>query len=1431
MGLPEPEQPILTAMDQILGYLNFSSGNHDSAFFSNLNLLFSVYSSDLVEAKPSRAADSLAASKVEQTAMKVHQQLKSRLEELTKSNDAFRDVEQAQAVLELTLGKLLSSYRKHHRDLLFHQCDELLFNSFFVGRAFEAVLQQGSPWDREKEIVNQAVSKLNDFIGHRPVAALESQKIEPYDHEWIRPIPVFIKGAGVAAGRYQSLIEHALEILQETDPHILRTANFDPEKLDELAIDPRAFDFDHPINKRPNHHFGQWDENWIDGSGFFRRFIIHQVTLDSLLERSNEIPANDTGGENGTNTRQEYLMEAAAVLAGTMLMAAGISGCGPGAYDSNTTLSDLLPVIAGYRDQFYKEWLRKFPAEHLARLESESETRRQPFGAVRQDLNARLAQRRASQLVNCRLASIFARMGYPEAAEKQSQIVPVAAARINCQIDCLLNAATQATERGELDEAFEAIPAAMRRLKRGIHCGAIVDPWNILGFDANYSLFPAVENSVRDHRVFDLVDMMDRIFAYCSRLWSEAAACDRLDMCAAIRKEFLSIVNWWRQFAAHEVMAVDAVDADDIFQAAELVAQALNLWHKGGAATGDIEFWAQHAEMFDSPKAYALVIDALMQRGDHKTSTALLVHWLSQADQIPLQVGDSSFHDLAFRWINEQQDLLRKQQPAPIPEQDENALEGIALDEEGLSDELSGESSSDASDEPSPRPAKPIAVQSPDKIWNRIRKFYDFIEANAEHYWSVPEFNYDRKGRAAEPDLHDPHGFDELDEVANEDDPEEKNIYGAAYDEVIYTDTTDDGVDGDVFGTSLTSDDALEAEVDRVLDRLEFLSTIASYWGVAATIPLSAVKKEDLTDKIRERLSNRRDIVRNWVRQASDNREKLAHLLKKVNSYPLPAGGSDHEAMLHYDQHRLYKDTMLDQTILTCIETENAVRVLLAVIRSIDFLLDDKSLARGSDESETPDELAEETNGTEPLVAVFAAILLRNPKLVSENFDRLTEHLHDQSLLYVPISKGGDPQAIVKARILQIAILDLMQHLPSIGLLVSTHELTKTALAMERNNPIGQGAVTEFDEIFEVAYSSMVHTLVQSTGQLKAQRRAEGELDEKKINAEARDVLFECIEMLTESMLILWLDHSRTLRLSVLEKVNDKNSWERLVEFIETYGNGFFTQHFLHLANIRAILHQGVDHWLTQVQQSPNLPDLRLFDELDKGIPRQKAVRYLTLVLESVIENYNEYRDYNTTTTQSDHGESLHSFLDFLRLRSRYDRVCWNLKPVIWAHRILVNDQENSVARMWRRSLTERVGPEATKYLDKLETLRNKYSMRMESVGRRLEGRFGHQMQIDRLKALVEPAMKDPHTKQSRRAFELLQHESQAFSRTTMGVGIDLPAWLAALENEVEQNDLPGSLRDPEFNQPLPETAIIPIAELREQLEELPSREPSSGSE
>ena len=177
--------------------------------------------------------------------------------------------------------------------------------------------------------------------------------------------------------------------------------------------------------------------------------------------------------------------------------------------------------------------------------------------------------------------------------------------------------------------------------------------------------------------------------------------------------------------------------------------------------------------------------------------------------------------------------------------------------------------------------------------------------------------------------------------------------------------------------------------------------------------------------------------------------------------------------------------------------------------------------------------------------------------------------------------------------------------------------------------------------------------------------------------------------------------------------------------------------------------------------------------------------------------------------------------LDFLRLRARYDRVSWKLKPVAWAHRILVREQKNNVARMWRQSLLERVSGEADKFQASYQTLRKKYSMQMASVGRRIEGRFVHQLQIDRLRAQVAPAMEAPTERSSRRAFEKLSQEAQAFLRSTTGVGVDLPAWLAALENEVEQFYLPDRFRLIGDQNSLTSMKPTAIAKLREQLETL----------
>ena len=495
--------------------------------------------------------------------------------------------------------------------------------------------------------------------------------------------------------------------------------------------------------------------------GYFERFIFHAVTLEALLDRIDACVA-----ELPPVPYSEALLEAASALACTMLMGSGIAGSSPSTYDSNTTLGKLIPVIAGYRDQFYKNLLGSLTGPHQKRLIEESKQRHQPFGAVRQDLNARLAHHRAMQLVNCRLATIFARMGYPEAATKQSKIVPVTSARIHCQIDCLLATAHDAIEANDLEQAFSYVHKIFARLKTGIGCGAIVDPWNIIGFDANYSLFPAMENTVRDHRVFDLLDIMDRIFALLSRITSEAAATDNDNIREDADKEMRLIVDWWRKYAAHEVSSVGAVDPEDLYEAASTVSQALSLWHKGGAAAGDMEFWAPHAEILDSPKAYTLVIDALIQRQDYQTCSALLVHWISQSDLVPLELGDSSFHNLMFRWIAEQKMMLRS-----------------------------------------------ADVQGRERVWKRIRKFYDFLEVNAGDYWQVPDFALTPEGFKKNKDQPSPDAdlyaeFDEIFEDDRDNGPDE--LFRAAYDDVTYNDSTNDGIEGEVHdGGFALGDDSL----------------------------------------------------------------------------------------------------------------------------------------------------------------------------------------------------------------------------------------------------------------------------------------------------------------------------------------------------------------------------------------------------------------------------------------------------------------------------------------------------------------------------------------------------------------------------------------------------------------------------------------------
>ena len=258
-------------LQEMIGYLNFSSGASDTSFLKNLDSLVAG-----IERRLDGNCDALTV---------LCEWLVRRMDELELQGGTFGDVSQARAVVAVLQKNLLPAYRQFHRDLLWHQSDAELWRPLFLGRAFEAILSQGGPWNETERIVGSALETLNDYIGYRPVAVLEAQPTEPYPHERVRPIPLYIRGVGVACGRYEELITRALNILANSDPEIRRQAWFDPELMDELALDPRAYEFDHPAGKRPNYHFGQWDQELVDNRGNYRRFVLQQITLDSLLSR------------------------------------------------------------------------------------------------------------------------------------------------------------------------------------------------------------------------------------------------------------------------------------------------------------------------------------------------------------------------------------------------------------------------------------------------------------------------------------------------------------------------------------------------------------------------------------------------------------------------------------------------------------------------------------------------------------------------------------------------------------------------------------------------------------------------------------------------------------------------------------------------------------------------------------------------------------------------------------------------------------------------------------------------------------------------------------------------------------------------------------------------------------------------------------------
>jgi hypothetical protein len=797
--------------------------------------------------------------------------------------------------------------------------------------------------------------------------------------------------------------------------------------------------------------------------------------------------------------------------------------------------------------------------------------------------------------------------------------------------------------------------------------------------------------------VDELVRLVEQIQETLARLWSMAAAQDHDQTAKQTADLFQRFAEWWNQYAAHEVNSIRVAPPMAAFRSASRVAEALGQWHRAGAAAGNIGFWAPYVASFESPRAYGLVIEALLERNDFSASRNLLVHWLGQADDIPLESGGTSFTRYARQW------LMRV---LGLPDGNAQAMA---------------------------------------ERWPRVTKFFDFLEANAGAYGEVPRWEGPRTIGRQEA------GGDQPEEEPYESESDE-DLFDAAYEGVVYRDSTDDNIDASVFERS---DEASMDELERAARHLSSRLVLLECWAdMCRTAGLARMAIERAKPG-----ENDTALLAGWVARLAQWRSELMDLIETIHQWRLIPPSGDVESILNYDRHRLIKESLLERVIVSRVEICMAEATLQGAL--------------GPDAEPAPQ--------TAPDVARFMGFVAHAmhgapSKSLHQKWTELRTALEKLPILYVPVARGGSPTALAVVRLRQRMISELFEWLRHAGMVEQARQLVETARAMERRHPVGPAAVTEFDSLFEAGFRALAQALIDAS-------RAESPRGGRR-NLQP---LLEVMEQVTESMLLTWIAHSRTLRLSVLEKVRGRQAWDELSEFIQRYGGELFDQTFLMLGNIRGILHQGVDRWLRRLEEEHRTDDYpTLFRDLDRILPRSVAAEMLTLILEAVMEGYEEYRDYNSTTTQSDRGDQLDTFLDFLRLQGGYERVMWNMRPVVLAHEVLVRNGLEKAARQWRQALMERIGGEADRYLERLERLQRKYGMRLASVADRLGQRFLQPLIVDRVRALVGPAIGEAGGQGPHAAFALLQKEVDQLLAQPSGSGWDLPEWLDSLSEEVE---------------------------------------------
>jgi hypothetical protein len=650
-----------------------------------------------------------------------------------------------------------------------------------------------------------------------------------------------------------------------------------------------------------------------------------------------------------------------------------------------------------------------------------------------------------------------------------------------------------------------------------------------------------------------------------------------------------------------------------------------------------------------------------------------------------------------------------------------------------------------------------------DESWPHIRRLFELIEANAGELWSVPRLEELLDGAPVVLDESPNGSTEDLQDVeAGDEDPSEDWLYQAAYDDVVYRDSAADGNVDDTLDVSHTPGDTEFESLSRVLEpRIEFLATLSRLWQQAAAVVLTRnpAGSPSASKKNRPLSKEQVDVLLDWGRRAGQLQRELNHLLKSIWAYDVPLPSADYEASVDYDLQLQVKFHILQQIIGTLVSLQTAERLLIACLPHRQLTSHFK-------------------RQDQPFASIYRSVMRRDRATVRRVLPALCDRLARKPLLYVPFENGGRPEEVLTARQLHSLLQFLLSELPRLGLIRETWHVLQTAFRMEKaSRPRGR-SVTEFDRLLHHALRSSLESVIRASETWQS-----GKYDD----AELVGILSDIVEWYVE----VWMKHSRTMRLSSVENLLDEGMWEDVTDFVEKYGSELFHSRMItSISHMRTILHNGAEWFLDELsrEQDPLHP-LPVLRDIEQGeVEREYVVEMLELIYSTVVDKYDRFLEYNTTTTQSDYGEKLACLLDFLRVEAEYERDDWNLAPLGVAHEILCEAGKHAAARAWEYLVRERTADAAEKHIKKLRELERQYGMRLPALSDRLSERFVRPMSVNRMLALVPLA-----AEQAKRgniasdSFKELEREVDEYLASTAGSGIDLPPWLQSLTQRVEE--------------------------------------------